>query len=66
VLEPFCGSGSQIIAAEKLSRRCFAMELQPAFVDGTIDRWQKATGKEATLEATGQTFADVSAQRRAS
>src|SRR5262249_38673406 len=39
VLEPFCGSGSQIIAAEKLLRRCRAMELEPAFVEGTILRW---------------------------
>ncbi|MBK7876325.1 MAG: site-specific DNA-methyltransferase [Planctomycetes bacterium] len=64
VVEPFSGSGSQIIAAEKLGRRCYAMELQPAFVDGTIDRWQKATNKEARLEATGQTFAEVAAARK--
>jgi DNA modification methylase len=65
VLEPFCGSGSQIIAAEKLGRRCRAMEITPAFVDGTILRWQTATGQVATLEATGQTFAAVSAERSA-
>ncbi|MBK7878811.1 MAG: DNA modification methylase [Planctomycetes bacterium] len=65
VLEPFSGSGSQIIAAEKLGRRCRAMELQPAFVDGTIERWQKATGKEARLEASGETFAAVTRQRKA-
>jgi DNA modification methylase len=59
VVEPFNGSGSQILAAEKLARRCYAMELQPVFVDGTIDRWQTATGKTATLEATGQTFEEV-------
>jgi len=62
VLEPFSGSGSQIIAAEKLRRRCYAMELTPAFVDGTIVRWQKATGKEAVLE-TGETFARVAEER---
>ena len=38
VLEPFNGSGSQIIAAEKLRRRCFAIDIQPAFIDGTILR----------------------------
>ena len=65
VLEPFCGSGSQIIAAEKLGRRCFAIELQPAFVDGTIDRWQKATGKQATLEGDGRSFEAVAAERTA-
>jgi len=66
VLEPFCGSGSQLIAAEKLRRRCRAVEISPNFVDGAIDRWQTATGKEAVLEATGQTFAEVAAERSAS
>jgi DNA modification methylase len=65
-LEPFSGSGSQIIAAEKLRRRCFAMELQPAFVDGTIDRWQVATGKQATLDGDGRTFAEILAERKPS
>ena len=55
VLEPFSGSGSQIIAAEKLRRRCRAIEIQPAFVDVAIRRWQKATGSEATLD--GKTYA---------
>jgi DNA modification methylase len=65
VLEPFSGSGSQIIAAEKLVRRCFAMEIAPAFVDGTIGRWEAATGKKATLDGTGQTLAEVAAERGA-
>ncbi|HTF90904.1 MAG TPA: DNA methyltransferase [Planctomycetota bacterium] len=56
VLEPFSGSGSQLIAAEKLGRKCRAMEITPAFVDVAIKRWQKATGKDATLEGTSQTF----------
>jgi DNA modification methylase len=63
VLEPFSGSGSQIIAAEKLGRRCRAMEITPAFVDGTILRWQTATGKVATLDGTDETFAKVAAER---
>ena len=45
--EPFCGSGSQIIAAERLNRRCFAMELEPVFVDVTVKRWEEFTGKKA-------------------
>ncbi|MBN1125270.1 MAG: site-specific DNA-methyltransferase [Sedimentisphaerales bacterium] len=45
--EPFCGSGSQIIAAEKLGRRCFAMELEPVFVDVAVQRWEKWTGQQA-------------------
>jgi DNA modification methylase len=45
VYEPFSGSGSQIIAAERLGRRCFAMELAPEFVDVAVARWSKFTGK---------------------
>jgi len=45
--EPFCGSGSQIIAAEKLGRRCFAMELEPVFCDVAVKRWEDWTGKKA-------------------
>lgn len=63
VFEGFSGSGSQIIAAERLCRRCRAIELSPAFVDGTVLRWQKATGKEARLEEDGRTFAEVAAAR---
>ena len=48
--EPFCGSGSQIIAAEKLDRRCFAMETEPVFVDVAVERWERWTGKKAKLE----------------
>jgi len=63
VLEPFCGSGSQIIAAEKLGRRCMAMEIQPAFIDGTILRWEKATSKKAILASSSLTFEEVTIQR---
>ncbi len=45
--EPFSGSGSQLIAAESLSRRCYAMELEPVFVDVAVRRWEKYTGKTA-------------------
>ncbi len=63
VVEPFSGSGTQLLAAERLGRRCFALEIQPAFVDVAIRRWQSATGKEATLEETGETFDGVRADR---
>jgi DNA modification methylase len=66
VLEPFSGSGSQIIAAEKLGRRCRAMEITPAFVDGTILRWQTATGNTARLEGSDRTYADLAGERGAS
>jgi DNA modification methylase len=45
--EPFLGSGTQIIAAEKLSRRCFAMEQEPRFVDVAVMRWEAFTGEKA-------------------
>ena len=49
VYEPFSGSGSQIIAAEKTGRRCFAMEIEPGYVDVAIRRWEEFTGKKAEL-----------------
>ena len=64
VLEPFSGSGTQIIAAEELGRRCFAMELSPGFVDAAVVRWERSTGKEAVLDdGTGRTFGQVSSDR---
>lgn len=62
VLEPFSGSGSQLIAAEKLRRRCRAIELQPVFVDVAIRRWQRETGREARL-ADGRTWREVAKAR---
>lgn len=63
VLEPFSGSGSQLLAAEKLGRRCRAIELSPAFVDADIYRFEQATGKQAVLDGDGRTFADVAKAR---
>lgn len=47
--EPFSGSGSQIVAAEENGRRCYAMELSPAYVDVGVRRWENFTGKKAVL-----------------
>lgn len=47
--EPFSGSGSQIIAAENLGRRCFAVEIEPAYVDVAVKRWEDFTGRKAKL-----------------
>jgi DNA modification methylase len=55
-LEPFSGSGSQLIAAEGLKRRCFGMELAPAYVDVAVKRWEKATGQQAVLDGEGTSF----------
>ena len=65
VYEPFSGSGTTIIAGEMEGRSIFAMELSPAYVDVAIKRWQEFTGKEATLESDGRTFADVSCKAAA-
>ena len=59
VYEPFSGSGTTLIAAEMTGRVCHAIELNPAYVDVAVRRWQEFTGKQATLERTGETFADV-------
>ncbi len=64
VYEPFSGSGTSLIAAERLRRRCFAMELDPGYVDVALRRWEQATGKQATLEGSGQTFAEAGAERK--
>lgn len=48
--EPFSGSGSQIIAGERLNRRVFAMEIEPIFCDVAVKRWEEFTGKKACLE----------------
>ena len=47
VLDPFAGSGTTIIAAEQLNRRCYAIEIEPSYCQIMIDRWQAFTGKEA-------------------
>ena len=53
VYEPFCGTGTTIIAAEQLGRRCLAIELVPQYVDVAVRRWQEFTGRRAVLERTG-------------
>lgn len=63
VYEPFCGSGSTLIACEKLNKKCFAMELDPKYCDIILSRWQKYTGNVATLESTGQTYEELKAVR---
>jgi DNA modification methylase len=63
VYEPFSGSGTTIIAGEMTGRSIHAIELSPAYVDVAVNRWQAFTGKIATLEESGHTFADVATER---
>lgn len=61
VYEPFSGSGTTIVASEETGRTCRAIELSGQYVDVAVRRWEKLTGKQATLN--GQTFAQVAAAR---
>ena len=63
VYEPFSGSGTTIIAAEMTGRACHAIEIEPRYIDVAVRRWQAFTGATATLEATGQSFADIEVER---
>ena len=63
VYEPFCGSGSGLIAAEMEGRACYAVELSAAYVDVAVLRWQAFTGQQAVLAATRQPIATVQAAR---
>ena len=47
VMDPYCGSGTTIIASERLSRRCVGIELDPVVCQVTIDRWEAFTGQKA-------------------
>jgi DNA modification methylase len=50
VYEPFCGSGTTLIAAEQLGRKCYGMEISPQYCDVIVKRWETLTGKKAVLE----------------
>lgn len=52
VYEPFCGTGTTIIAAERLGRSCLAVELSPLYCDIAVKRWEEFTGKKATPESS--------------
>ncbi len=63
VYEPFSGSGTTIIACEKEARIALAIELEPAYVDIAVIRWQDFTGKQATLDRDGRSFEKVALER---
>jgi DNA modification methylase len=60
VLDSFLGSGSTLIAAERVRRTCYGMEIEPRYVDTAVRRWQTYTGENALHAATGQTFTELS------
>ena len=59
IFDPFMGSGSTLIAAEKQGRFAYGTELSPTYTDMIIKRWQSFTGKKAIHADTGQPFAEV-------
>ena len=61
VYEPFMGSGTTLIAAETTGRVCLGLELNPAYVDVAVERWQRFTGKAAVLEGADQAFDELKA-----
>jgi len=63
VYEPFCGSGTTIIAAEMTGRTCHAIELNPAYVDVAVRRWQAFTGEQAVLDGDRLRFDEVEKER---
>ena len=65
VLDLFGGSGSTLMACEKTGREAQLMELDPAYVDVIVRRWQDFTGQAATLDGDGRTFAEIAEACRA-
>jgi DNA modification methylase len=63
VLDPFGGSGTTMIAAERTGRRAVLLEIDPAYADVIVRRWQEATGESAVLDGEDRTFADIAAAR---
>lgn len=51
VYEPFCGSGTTLIAAEQLGRKCYGMEISPQYCDVIVNRWENLTGEKATCQS---------------
>ena len=66
VFDPFAGTGTVLVACELLRRVCYAVEIEPTYVDVAVRRWQEQSGAAATLEGDGRTFEAVEAARKGS
>ncbi len=64
VYEPFCGSGTTLIAAETTGRVCLGIEIDPRYCDVIVGRWQKLTRRKAVLESDGRAFDELSSNSR--
>jgi hypothetical protein len=60
----FLGSGTTILAAEKIGRRGYGLEIEPRYVDVAIRRWEAFTKSEAVLDGDGRTFAELKVDRQ--
>jgi len=63
VLDPFLGSGTSVIAAERTGRVCFGIELEPRYIDTVVRRWQAYTGESALQESTGRSFNEIEEEK---
>lgn len=61
VLDPFLGSGTTVLAADRIGRRAYGIEIDPLYVDVAVKRWQAATKADAVLEGSGKTFDQIAA-----
>jgi DNA modification methylase len=65
VLDPFAGSGTTVLAAERTGRTCYGIELEPTYVDTIIRRWQTFTGQTAVLESSDVSFNELEEKKNA-
>jgi DNA modification methylase len=65
VLDAFLGSGTTVIAAERAGRRCYGLELDAAYVDTIIRRWQAQIGRSARHATNGRSFDDLAREAEA-
>ena len=63
IYEPFMGPGTTLIAAETTGRVCFGIELNPAYVDVAVERWQQFSGEAAVLDGDGRSFDEIKTAR---
>jgi DNA modification methylase len=63
IYDPFLGSGTTLVAGQNTERVCFALDIDPRYVDMSIGRWQKITSQVAVLASDGRTFDQIAAER---
>jgi DNA modification methylase len=66
VVDTFCGAGTTILAAERVGRAGYGVEIEPRFVDAAVRRWQRYAGKDAVHHETGRTFDEEASGRLSS